>query len=136
MLIIGKNVNLLEFAEAAKKTNPALWERAKAEARNSMGGKHSARAMQAAVRIYKSKGGGYSGKKQGTKNSLRKWTSEKWGYSSDKSKGKGRYRPKAVWDKLSQKEKDSLNKSKYQGSKEGKQFVAIPGKLRAKVQPK
>ena len=43
----------------AKKTNPALWARAKAQAKARMGGKHSARAMQLAVKIYKKAGGGY-----------------------------------------------------------------------------
>ena len=37
----------------AKKTKPALWARAKAQAKARMGGKHSARAMQLAVKIYK-----------------------------------------------------------------------------------
>ena len=117
----------------AEKTNPELWEKAKSEAKAKMGGKHSARAMQLATSIYKNKGGGYSGSKKG--NSLSKWTKEKWSYSSEKSKGKGRYRPAKIWSNLNQKEKDALNKSKYKGSKEGKQFVSIPKKLRDKVQP-
>lgn len=37
------------------RTNEALWERAKAEAKSKMGGKHSARAMQLAGKIYKEK---------------------------------------------------------------------------------
>ncbi len=45
----------------AKKTDPALWERAKKIAKDRMGGKHSARAMQHASLIYKQKGGGYVG---------------------------------------------------------------------------
>ena len=50
----------------AKKTNPALWARAKAQAKARMGGKHSARAMQLAVKIYKKAGGGYRGSKSST----------------------------------------------------------------------
>ena len=119
---------------AATKSNPELWEQAKSEAKAKMGGKHSARAMQLATQIYKKKGGKYSGKKDSS-NSLSKWTKEKWSYSSEKSKGKGRYRPASTWKKLNQKEKDSLNKSKYRGNKQGKQFVPIPKKLRSKVQP-
>ncbi len=132
----GFSGSLLKVANfsTAKKTKPGLWEQAKAQAKASMGGKHSARAMQKAVQIYKSKGGGYKGKKSGS-NKLSKWTKEKWQYSSEKSKGKGRYRPKKVWERLSQKEKDSLNQSKYKGTKEGKQFVSVPKKLRKKVQP-
>ena len=41
------------------RTNEKLWESAKAEAKSKMGGKHSARAMQLAGKIYKEKGGGY-----------------------------------------------------------------------------
>ena len=37
------------MSSVAVKTNPALWEKAKAEAKASMGGKHSARAMQKAA---------------------------------------------------------------------------------------
>lgn len=126
-----KNFSSYDFS-TSEKTNPALWEKAKSEAKAKMGGKHSGRAMQLAVQIYKKKGGGYKGKKSKS-NSLRKWTKEDWGYSSDKSKGKGRYRPKKVWDKLTQKEKDSLNRSKYQGTKKGKQFVPLPKKLKDKA---
>lgn len=125
---------LINFSSIANKTNPKLWEQAKAEAKASMGGKHSARAMQKAVQIYKSRGGKYSGKKS-SNNSMSKWTREDWRYSSSKSEGKGRYRPAKVWNKLNQKEKDSLNQSKYRGTKKGKQFVSIPKKLRDKVQP-
>jgi hypothetical protein len=125
---------LADFSKIATKDNPQLWEQAKAEAKASMGGKHSARAMQKAVQIYKSKGGGYKGNKSAS-NSMNKWTKEDWQYSSSKSKGKGRYRPAKVWSNLSQQEKDSLNSSKYRGTKQGKQFVPIPKKLRNKVQP-
>ena len=47
----------------AKKKDPAKWARAKARAKAKMGGKHSARAMQLAVKYYKDAGGRYSGKK-------------------------------------------------------------------------
>jgi hypothetical protein len=125
------------MAQTANKTNPSLWESAKSKAKARLGGKHSARAMQIATKIYKSEGGGYSGKKpSSSSNSLKKWSKEDWQYSDGKKSGsKGRYRPKKVWDKLSKKEKTSLNQSKYRGSKEGKQFAAIPKKLRNKVQP-
>ena len=38
------------------RTNEALWSRAKAEAKAKMGGKHSARSMQLAGKIYKDRG--------------------------------------------------------------------------------
>lgn len=66
-------------AAVATKTDPALWEKSKAEAKARMGGKHSARAMQLATQIYKKKGGGYSGAKPTSQNnSLKKWTKQKW----------------------------------------------------------
>ena len=75
----------------AKKTNPALWAKAKSQAKARMGGKHSARAMQLAVKIYKKAGGGYRGSKSG-KNKLSKWSKQKWRTSSGKkSEGKRRY---------------------------------------------
>ncbi len=121
----------IEF-EAAKKTNPKLWESAKREAKAKMGGKHSARAMQLATKIYKKKGGSYGGKKKRS-NSLRKWTKQDWGYSSGKSKGKGKYLPKKAWKSLSNSEKKSLNRSKYKANKKGKQFSTAPKKLSKKV---
>jgi len=39
------------------RSNPRLWERAKQKAKARMGGKHSARAMQLAAKIYKDSGG-------------------------------------------------------------------------------
>lgn len=74
----------------ATKTNPSLWESAKAEAKAKMGGKHSARAMQLATQIYKKKGGGYSGKKpSASSNSLKKWTKQKWKWSGGDKPGLG-----------------------------------------------
>ena len=63
----------------AKKRDPAKWARAKAKAKAKMGGKHSARAMQLAVKYYKQMGGRYSGKKS-SKNKLTKWSKQKWDY--------------------------------------------------------
>ena len=89
----------------AKKTNPSLWEKAKAQAKARMGGKHSARAMQLAVKIYKEKGGGYSGAKSSS-NKLSKWTKQKWRTSDgSKSEGKKRYLPDKAWKSLSSSEK-------------------------------
>lgn len=117
----------------AKKTNPALWEKAKAEAKARMGGKHSARAMQLAVSIYKKKGGGYKGAKSSS-NKLAKWTKEKWTTSSGKpSEGKRRYLPKKAWSALSASEKRSTNAAKAAGNKKGKQFVAQPKSIANKV---
>jgi hypothetical protein len=73
----------------ATKTNPALWSRCKTEAKSRMGGKHSARAMQLAVKLYKQRGGGFRGGKPSAKtNKMRKWTKQKWMYLSDFKKKK------------------------------------------------
>jgi hypothetical protein len=81
-----------------------------------MGGKHSARAMQLAVKYYKDAGGRYSGKKSSS-NKLKKWGDQKWDYVSkgDKKKPKskrGRYLPKSVRESLSPAEKASTNRKK------------------------
>ena len=110
----------------AVKTKPALWESAKQEAKSKMGGKHSGKAMQLAVSIYKKKGGGYKGEKSES-NKLSKWTKQDWGTSSGKpSEGKRRYLPGKAWSALSAAQKAATNRAKAKGNKEGKQFVAQP----------
>ncbi len=110
----------------AVKTKPSLWEAAKAEAKRKMGGKHSARAMQLAVSIYKKKGGSYKGKKSES-NKLSKWTKQDWTTSSGKpSEGKRRYLPKKAWGALSAAQKAATNRAKAEGNKKGKQFVSQP----------
>ncbi len=104
------------MAGTAKKKDPAKWARAKARAKAKMGGKHSARAMQLAVKYYKDAGGTYSGKKS-SGNKLKKWGDQKWDYVSkgDKKKPKskrGRYLPKSVRESLSPSEKASTNRKK------------------------
>jgi len=117
----------------AKKTNPALWAKAKSEAKSRMGGKHSARAMQLAVKIYKKRGGGYSGAKSSS-NKLSKWSKQKWRTSSGKpSEGKRRYLPDKAWKSLSKSEKAATNRAKAKGNKQGKQFVKQPKAIAAKT---
>ena len=58
------------------RTNPKLWEKAKTRAKAKMGGKHSARAMQLAAKIYKDLGGSYSGGKTKAQKSMTKWTNK------------------------------------------------------------
>lgn len=118
--------------KTAKKTNPALWEKAKSQAKAKMDGKHSARAMQLAVSIYKKAGGGYSGAKKET--SLSKWTKQKWRTSDGSpSKGKKRYLPDAAWKSLTAGEKAATNRAKAAGNKAGKQFVSQPKTIAKKV---
>jgi len=119
----------------ATKKDPKKWAAAKAEAKRKMGGKHSARAMQLAVQIYKKKGGTYSGSKPNAKtNKMKKWTKEKWRTSDGKkSEGKKRYLPDKAWKKLSSSEKKATNEAKAKGNKKGKQFVPQPKKIAKKV---
>ena len=93
----------------ATKRNPAKWAKAKAKAKAKMGGKHSARAMQLAVKYYKDDGGSYSGKKKPT-NKLSKWTKQKWKTKSGKpsSKTGERYLPEKAIKALSKIEKEQV----------------------------
>lgn len=117
------------------RTNDALWSRAKAEAKAKMGGKHSARAMQLAGKIYKSKGGGYTGEKTSAQKSMSKWSREDWGTKSGKPSGKTgeRYLPKKARESLTSKEYAATTKAKREGTKKGKQFVPQPKKIAAKT---
>ncbi len=108
----------------AKKRDPAKWARAKAKAKAKMGGKHSARAMQLAVKYYKDMGGTYSGKKS-SKNKLSKWSKEKWDYVSkgDKKKPKkkrGRYLPETVRKSLTKSQKAATNRKKRKATASGR----------------
>jgi hypothetical protein len=117
----------------AKKTNPSLWESSKKKAIARMGGKHSARAMQLAVKLYKKAGGGYRGAKKKS-NKLSKWTKQKWRTSDGKkSGGKKRYLPDAAWKALSPAEKRATNRAKAAGNRKGKQFVRQPKNIAKKV---
>ena len=120
------------------RTNPELWESAKAEATRKMGG-HSARAMQLAGKIYKEKGGGYTGEKTESQESLTKWTKEEWGTKSGKPSVRGknatgeRYLPKKAVKALSSDEYTKTTAAKRKGTKAGKQFVAQPKAIAKKT---
>ena len=111
----------------ATKKDPAKWAAAKSRARAKMGGKHSARAMQLAVKYYKDSGGQYSGKKPSSKtNKLKKWGKEKWqtkdgpGDRAKQSDGSTkRYLPKKAWGKLSDSEKRATDAKKRAASRRG-----------------
>ena len=121
------------------RTNPKLWEQAKKEAKSKMGGKHSARAMQLAGKIYKDKGGGYSGSKTKAQKSLSKWTKEDWGTKSGKPSTVGkkatgeRYLPKKAREALSPAEYAATTAKKRKDTKAGKQFSKQPPKIAKKT---
>jgi hypothetical protein len=121
------------------RTNEALWEKSKAEAKAKMGGKHSARAMQLAGKIYKDKGGAYTGEKTSAQKSMSKWTKEDWGTKSGKPSTQGskatgeRYLPKKARAALTPAEYAATTKAKRKGTAQGKQFVSQPKKIAAKT---
>lgn len=124
--------------DVAKKTDPDKWARAKTDAKSQMGGKHSARAMQLATKLYKERGGGYSGAKS-SGNKLAKWTSEDWGTKSGEPSTEGpkatgeRYLPKKAREALTPTEYAATTKAKRAGTAQGKQFVAQPKKIAEKT---
>jgi hypothetical protein len=73
-----------------------------------------------------------------SQKSLKRWTEQKWQYSSDKEQDKpvskrGRYLPESAWKALSPGEKSATNRAKRAGAKAGKQFVAQPKKIAKKT---
>lgn len=117
------------------RTNEKLWEKAKAEAKAKMGGKHSARAMQLAGKIYKDKGGSYSGPKTEAQKSLSKWSDQRWRTKSGKpsSETGERYLPEKAIKALTPAEYAATTKAKREGSRKGQQFVSQPKKIAEKV---
>jgi len=125
------------MGKSATKSKPGLWKRivarVKAGSKGGRPGQWSARKAQIATARYKKAGGSYKGKKS-SKNSLSKWSKQKWRTSDGKpSKGKKRYLPDAAWKSLSKSEKAATNKAKAKGNKKGKQFVKQPKKIARKV---
>ena len=121
----------------ATKLDPKKWARAKAKAKAKMGGKHSARAMQLAVKYYKDMGGRYGGSKSSS-NKLSKWSKQKWDYVSkgDKKKPKskrGRYLPKSVRTSLTDAQKRATNRKKKEASKKGSQYAKYSKSIAKKV---
>jgi hypothetical protein len=121
----------------ATKLDPAKWSRAKARAKAKMGGKHSARAMQLAVKYYKDMGGRYKGSKSSS-NKLSKWSRQDWGYVSkgDEKKPKakkGRYLPKSVRTSLTDAQKRATNRKKKEASKKGSQYATYSKSIAKKV---
>ena len=117
------------------RTNEALWEKAKSQAKAKLGGKHSARAMQLAGKIYREKGGGYTGSKTKAQKDLSKWTKEDWGTKSGKPSGKTgeRYLHKKARESLTSAEYAATTRAKREGTKKGKQFVPQPKKIAEKT---
>ena len=114
----------------ATKRDPKKWAAAKSRAKAKMGGKHSARAMQLAVKYYKDAGGSYSGPKK-SNNKLRKWGKQKWQYAG--KKGESRYLPKKAIAALSPSERAATNRKKKADTRAGKQFSKQPKSISNKT---
>lgn len=116
------------------RSNPILWEQSKKEAYDKFGG-HSARAIQYAIKLYKEKGGSYTGEKTKEAKSLITWQKQKWTTKSGlPSKITGeRYLPEKAIKALTDKEYKATTKAKREGSKQGKQFVKQPKAIAEKV---
>ena len=117
----------------ATKKDPKKWAEAKSRAKARMGGKHSARAMQLATKIYKDGGGKYEGKKPDAKsNKMKKWTKERWQTKSGKNSTEGpnatgeRYLPKKKIDSMSDKEYKHTSDKKRADTAKGKQWSKQP----------
>lgn len=121
------------------RTNEKLWSSVKASVKaSSKGGKPgqwSARKAQLAGKMYKDRGGGYTGPKTAAQKSMSKWTKEDWGTKSGKPSGKTgeRYLPKKAREALSPAEYAATTRAKRAGTKAGKQFVKQPKNIAAKT---
>ena len=117
------------------RTNDILWEESKKEALKRMGGLFSARAMQLAGKIYREKGGGYTGEKTKAQKDLTKWTGENWRTKSgglSRETGE-RYLPAKAIEALSGAEYGATTRLKREGMKQGKQYVKQPKTIIEKV---
>ena len=118
------------------RTDSALWEAAKATARQRACRKNSARCgtwdarmAQDSGRIYREQGGGYCGERTKAQRSMKKWTGEKWTTASGRPACErvtksgtcaDRYLPAAAWASLTPAERRATQAAKARGKK---QFV-------------
>jgi|TARA_R100000084_G_C4637145_1_gene141604 hypothetical protein len=128
-------------SKSATKTKPALWKRivasVKAGTAGGRKGQWSARKAQIATARYKKAGGGYRGKKS-SKNSLTKWSKQKWDYVSKGDakkprKKRGRYLPESVRKSLSASQKAATNRRKRAASAKGKQRAKYTKRIASRV---
>ncbi len=126
------------MSKTAERTHPELWEKVKAELRDSekggKAGEWSARKAQLAVQEYKKRGGGYSGRKS-EDNSLKQWTEEEWGTKSGKPSGETgeRYLPEGAREALTDEEYGATAAKKRADTAKGKQFSKQPEPIAVKT---
>ena len=123
---------------SARRDDPALWERVKAEVtagdKGGRPGQWSARKAQMAVRLYKERGGGYVGPRD-PDNSLTRWTEQDWRTrSGEPSLVTGeRYLPADALDALTDEEYAATTRAKRAGMLRGEQFVSQPPRIARKT---
>ena len=124
-------------SKTATRTNQKLWSRIKDEVTSGSKGGHpgewSARKAQLAVKLYKDRGGKYSGRKS-SKNSLYQWTIQDWRTKSGLPSlitGE-RYLPAKAIAHLTPEEYASTSRKKKQGKT---QFVKQPKSIARKIRP-
>ena len=124
---------------SATKLDPALWTEAKRRGIKATGGRHSARAMQWAVRYYKAHGGRYGKDMPRADTHLAAWTRQRWRTASgDRSCDDGgrcsrRYLPDKDWSKLTAAQIRKTNAAKARGSARGRQYVPQPADVRRRL---
>lgn len=124
--------------KVARKSDPALWEKVKAEVtagdKGGRPGRWSARKAQLASHLYQERGGGYVGRKSGG-NSLRRWTEEGWGTKSGRKSGETgeRYLPERARAALSDSEYRRTSEKKRADTARGRQFSRQPEDVAAKT---
>lgn len=122
----------------SEKTDPALWERTKADVtagdHGGRAGEWSARKAQMAVQKYKAAGGGYSGPKS-TENHLAQWTAEQWGTKSGGASLETgeRYLPAEALGQLTEDEYRRTSDKKKCDLAAGRQHSAQPADVAHKV---
>jgi hypothetical protein len=125
----------------AIKSNPKLWhsivERVKRESiGGTAAGQWSARKAQISVQRYKQAGGRYVGPKS-KRNSLARWSAQKWRTASGRPShitGE-RYLPSKAFAHLSQKDLETINRSKRTAMRQGRQFSRMPRSISRKIKP-
>lgn len=126
------------MAAVARKSNPELWDKVKAEVtagdKGGAQGQWSARKAQLAVQEYKRRGGGYVGRKSAD-NHLSEWEREDWGTKSGQPSGETgeRYLPKKARQALTPAEYERTTAKKRADSKAGKQVSRQPADITGKT---
>ena len=127
------------MSKTATKSKPKLWKRivARIKSQASHGtraGQWSGRKAQAAVKAYKTAGGGYRGGGK-SKTSLSKWSKQKWRTKSGKKSSKTgeRYLPEKAIKSLSAREYARTTAKKRRDKAAGKQFSKQPKSIARKT---